>query len=48
MNRILGLLTQWGLDERFTPIDHELRPLARADRRVVLLDTIPGFGDLLG
>ncbi len=80
MNRIFGLLTQWGLrlslsgcvsptrcgcssarraevwrrsiaealavidllDERITPIDHELRPLARADARVVLLDTIPG------
>jgi transposase len=33
------------LDARITPIDHELRPLARADARVVLLDTI---GDLLG
>ena len=87
MNRIFGLLTQWGLrislqrlrapdamtlleqqgmpavwrrsiaealdvidllDARITPIDHELRPLARADARVVLLDTIPGVGDLLG
>ncbi len=36
------------LDARITPIDHELRPLARADARVVLLDTIPGIGDLLG
>jgi transposase len=35
------------LDARITPIDHELRPLARADARVVLLDTIPGIGDLL-
>src|SRR4051794_7832113 len=87
MNRIFGLLTQWGLrlslqrlraadamtvleqrgmpevwrrsisealaviellDARVTPIDHELRPLARADARVVLLDTIPGIGELLG
>jgi transposase len=87
MNRIFGLLTQWGLrlslqrlrapdamvlleqhgmpavwrrsiaealdvidllDARITPIDHELRPLARGDARVVLLDTIPGIGDLLG
>ena len=36
------------LDARITPIDHELRPLARADPRVILLDTIPGIGDLLG
>ncbi len=36
------------LDARITAIDHELRPLARADARVVLLDTIPGIGDLLG
>src|SRR3954462_1266494 len=36
------------LDTRITPIDHELPPLARADARVVLLDTIPGVGDLLG
>src|SRR5215204_3909046 len=28
--------------------DLELHPLARADARVVLLDTIPGIGDLLG
>jgi len=35
------------LDARITPLDHELRPLARADARVVLLDTIPGIGDLL-
>src|SRR5215213_11493965 len=36
------------LDARITPIDHELRPLARADARVILLDTIRGIGDLLG
>jgi transposase len=87
MNRIFGLLTQWGLrlslkrlrapdamalldqrgvpevwrrsiaealavidllDERIAPIDHELGPLARGDARVVLLDTIPGVGELLG
>ena len=87
MNRIFGLLTQWGLrlslrrlrepnamalleqrgvpevwrrsiaealtvidllDARISPIDAELGPLARADARVTLLDTIPGVGDLLG
>lgn len=87
MNRIFGLLTQWGarlslerlrkpdamqlleqrgipavwrrsirealdiidlLDSRITPLEQELTPLARADARVVLLDTIPGIGDLLG
>jgi transposase len=87
MNRIFGLLTQWGLrlslrrlrepdamdvleqrgvpevwrrsiaeaievidllDARIGPLDRELAPLARADRRVALLDTIPGVGDLLG
>src|SRR3954462_5957071 len=36
------------LDARITPIDQELRPLARADARVILLHTIPGIGDLLG
>jgi transposase len=87
MNRIFGLLTQWGLrlslrrlrepdamalleqrgvpavwrrsivealdvidllDARIAPIDDELGPLARADARVALLDTIPGVGALLG
>ena len=86
MNRIFGLLTQWGLRlslrrlasptpwtllaQRGVPavwrrsiaealavielLDarigraHELGPLARADARVALLDTIPGVGDLLG
>jgi transposase len=36
------------LDARITPIDHELRPFARADTRVILLDTIAGIGELLG
>jgi transposase len=36
------------LDERLAPIERELRPLARADARVALLDTIPGVGLLLG
>ena len=87
MNRIFGLLTQWGmrlslkrlrepdamqlledrgipavwrrsiqealevidvLDGRIAPLEQELRPLARADARVELLDTIPGVGALLG
>jgi len=87
MNRIFGLLTQWGLrlslrrlrepdamalleargvpavwrrsiaealalidllDARIAPLDRELAPLARADQRVVLLETIPGVGPLLG
>ena len=86
MNRIFGLLTQWGLrlslrrlgepdamelleahgvpgvwrrsiaealavidllDERIAPFDAELGPLACADARVALLDTIPGVGELL-
>ena len=87
MNRIFGLLTQWGLrvslarlraadamellaergvdatwrrsvaealaviellDERIAPLERELRQAARDDQRVVLLETIPGVGDLLG
>jgi transposase len=87
MNRIFGLLTQWGtrlslarlrepdamqlladhgipavwrrsiqealdlidlLDSRIAPLEAELRPLAHADPRVQLLETIPGIGELLG
>jgi hypothetical protein len=36
------------LDERIAALDRELGPLARADRRVSLLGTIPGIGPLLG
>jgi transposase len=36
------------LDARIAPLDAELRPLAAADPRVLLLRTIPGIGDLLG
>jgi transposase len=36
------------LDERLGPLERELFPLARADARVVLLETIPGIGPLLG
>jgi transposase len=36
------------LDARIGPLDAELRPLAAADPRVLLLRTIPGLGDLLG
>jgi transposase len=36
------------LDERLAPLERELRPLARADARVELLETIPGIGPLLG
>ena len=35
------------LDRRIAPLDKELRPIARADRDVALLVTIPGVGDLL-
>jgi transposase len=87
MNRIFGLLTQWGLrlslerlrapdamellaargveetwrrsivealavidllGERIAPLRAELAPFAAADRRVLLLRTIPGIGELLG
>jgi transposase len=36
------------LDERSAPLERELRQAARDDRRVVLVETIPGVGDLLG
>jgi transposase len=36
------------LDSRAAPFERELRALAAADRRVMLLRTIPGVGDLLG
>jgi hypothetical protein len=36
------------LDSRAAPIERELRALAAADKRVMLLRTIPGVGDLLG
>src|SRR5206468_244753 len=36
------------LDRRIAPIERELRPFAAADPRVLLLDTIPGIGELLG
>jgi transposase len=35
------------LDARLEPLDAELRPFAHADRRAVLLDTIPGVAELL-
>jgi transposase len=36
------------LDRRIGPIDSELAPLARADDRAQLLQTIPGVGPLIG
>jgi len=35
------------LDARIAPLEQELAPIARADRNVALLVTIPGVGDLL-
>lgn len=35
------------LDARLDPLDRELRPFGRIDPRAVLLDTIPGVGELL-
>jgi transposase len=35
------------LDARLEPLEAELRPLAHADPRAVLLDTIPGVAELL-
>src|SRR5215216_4586853 len=34
-------------DARLEPLEHELRPFAKADPRAVLLDTIPGVAELL-
>jgi len=42
----LGVIDE--LDRRVEPLDRELAPLADADRRVALLETIPGVGQLLG
>jgi transposase len=36
------------LDRRLAPLEAELLPLARADRRVQLLETIPGVASILG
>jgi transposase len=36
------------LQRRVTPIDQELRPIARSDPRAQLLQTIPGVGPLIG
>jgi len=36
------------LDSRAAPFERELRALAAADKRVMLLRAIPGIGDLLG
>ena len=36
------------LDSRAAPFERELRALAAADKRVMLLRSIPGIGDLLG
>jgi transposase len=35
------------LDARLEPLDRELKPFAHADPRALLLDTIPGVGELL-
>ena len=35
------------LEQRITPIDRELAPIARADERARLLATIPGIGPLI-
>lgn len=43
---LLGVVDD--LDRRLAPLDRELRPLARADGRAVLLMTIPGVAELLG
>ncbi len=41
----LGVIDE--LDRRIEPLDRELVPLAQADARVALLETIPGLGRLL-
>jgi len=48
--RSIGVLLEVidDLERQLVPIERELRPLARADRRVELLMTIPGVAELLG
>ena len=36
------------LDRRLLPLERELLPLARTDRRVQLLESIPGVASILG
>ena len=43
---LLGVIGD--LDRQLDPLERELRPLARADERAVLLMTIPGVAELLG
>jgi transposase len=43
---LLGVVDD--LERQLAAIDKELRPIARNDRRVRLLATIPGVGELLG
>lgn len=43
---LLGVIND--LDAQLAPLEHELRPHARADPRVRLLMTIPGVAELLG
>jgi transposase len=43
---LLGVIDD--LDRQIAPLEHELRPHARADERVKLLMTIPGIAELLG
>src|SRR5947207_6048550 len=45
VSECLGLIDF--LDARLEPLEAELRPLAHADSRAVLLDTIPGVAELL-
>ena len=48
--RSIGVLLEVidDLERQLVPIERELRPLARADRRVERLMTIPGVAELLG